>query len=44
VGRREQGGIALYSNDVDVKLTIIVSMVMIELKNGVCVVFMIRGH
>jgi len=32
VRRREQGDMALYSSDEDKKLTIIVSMVVIELK------------
>jgi len=34
----------LYSNDKDEKLMIIVSIVVIELKNGVCAVFRRRGH
>jgi len=44
VERREQGGMTLYSSDGDEKLTIIVSTMVIELKNGVCTVFRIRGH
>jgi len=39
VGRREQDHMALCSSDGDEKLTIIVSMVVIELKNCVCMVF-----
>jgi len=35
---------ALYSSDGDEKLMIYVSMVVIELKGGVCVVFKIRGQ
>jgi len=34
----------LYSGDGDEKLTIIVSMVVIELNNGVYAMFRIRGH
>jgi len=34
---------ALYSSDGDEKLMIYVSMVVIELKGGVCAVFNIRG-
>jgi len=36
VGRREQGRMVLYSSDEDEKFTIIVSMMVIELKNRVC--------
>jgi len=43
-GRREQGDMTLFSSDGDEKLTIIVSMVVIELKNGVCAVFRVRCH
>jgi len=35
---------ALYSSDEDEKLTINVSMVVIELKNGMCVLFSIIGN
>jgi len=44
VERREQGGMALYNSDGDEKFMIIVSMVVIELKNGVCAMFRIRSH
>jgi len=43
VGRREQGDMTLYNSDGDEKLLIYVSMVVIELKGGMCAVFKIRG-